>query len=652
MKKIVKIWEIYISVLIFIQYFCIAENWKEIEIPVRDGKLLKADLYSTDTTQKKPCILIQTPYNKSLYRVLANLPPEMISSSSLFDLNNYNFVILDWRGFYANKNASKMNYDRGMDGYDAVEWIAQQNWSNGKVGTSGSSALGLIQFQTAKLHPPHLVCSAPFVKDYKNKYSDYYYGGDLRREQTEQLQKLGFLTVDAITLYPIYNNFWKLLEKQNDYPEEFSIPMFMCSGWFDHYPSDCIRAFQDIKARSDFSVRNKHKFLMGPWSHSDLGLKNQGELEFPEAVDIPSNMSKEFFDFYLRDIQNGWEEKPVISYFQMGENIWKTTDDWNSVATNYDTLYLWKGNGLRQEPPPPIMPPFSSPPDTIIYNPRDPSPTIGGSRFNPDDILSGKHTTPVGPYDISDTVESRNDILIYSTDVLEKPISITGKINIELFVKSNRRDTDFSVRLCDVYPDGKSYILTQGIKRARFRDSLEVEKFMEPDSIYKISVELSDLAITFVEGHRMRIDITSSNYPMFDINPNTGGEMYKASDSLIATNLVYCNEEYSSKVIFPTSIETNVQENSIQNEITVYPNPAQEYLNVSFENFNFQDFKVRIYNIIGEECIVLGDTNFSVDGSLKIPISQLSTGVYFLSVETADRTRDKQKMVKIFSVIK
>lgn len=640
----------YIIILFFVQYFSFAEIWKEIDIPVRDGKLLKADFYSIDSSIAKPCILIQTPYNKALYRSLTNLPFDSLFASALFDLTNYNFIIMDWRGFYTNKTAAKPQYDRGLDGYDAVEWIAQQKWSNGKIGTSGSSALGMIQFQTARRHPPHLVCCAPFVKDYKTKYTDYYYGGVLRREHTEQMEKLGFLTVETITNYPIYNNFWKLIENQNDYPEEFEVPMFMCSGWFDHYPSDCIRAFLDIKTRSHESVRTKHKLLMGSWTHSGLGLLNQGELEYPEAVNVPQNTSKDFFDFYLRDIQNSWDSKPVISYFQMGENIWQTANDWYSVASGFDTLYLWKGSSLKEEPPP-IVSPFGSSPDTIFYNPKDPSPTIGGARFNPEDIFSREHTTPVGPYDISDTVESRNDILIYSTDILERPIQVAGKIKVELFVQSDRKDTDFSIRLCDVYPDGKSFILTQGIKRARFREGHEIEKFMEPDSIYKITIELEDMAITFIEGHRMRIDITSSNYPMFDINPNTGGEMYKPDDTLIATNLVYCNEEYSSKVIFPTNTITDIEDKNSINQITVYPNPVQDFLNISFDNSISQNFTVRIFNVIGDEIIFLVNIDLSND-FLKIPIHQLNTGLYFLSVETIDKKGIMQKIIKSFSVIK
>jgi len=637
-----------IILLLFIINFqiSISEIWHEIEIPVRDGKLLKADFYTTDTSTAKPSILIQTPYNKTLYRTLVLLPPEQLSSTALFDIVNYNFVIVDWRGFYANKSAAKLQYDRGLDGYDIVEWIAQQKWSDGKIGTSGSSALGMIQFQTAKQHPPHLVCCAPFVKDYKTKYTDYFYGGDLRREHTEQLEKLGFITVETITNNPIYNNFWKLLENQNDYPEEFEVPMFICSGWFDHYPSDCIRAFHDIRNKSNTSVRNNHRFLMGPWTHSGLGISKQGELEFPEAVNIPQNMSKVFFDFYLRGIENGWDSKPVISYFQIGENVWKTADDWYSVASSFDTLYLWKDKTLRENPPPPIMPPFANPPDTIIYNPKDPSPTIGGSRFNPDDVFSGENKTPVGPYDIRDTVESRSDILIYSTDILEKPIQITGKIKIELFIKTNRKDTDFSVRLCDVYPDGKSYILTQGIKRARFRDALETEKFLEADSIYKITVELEELAITFIEGHKLRINITSSNYPMFDINPNTGGEMYVAGDTLIATNLVYCNEEYSSKVIFPTITSTKIDERKDEKQISVFPNPAHDFLNISFGDLIAINCTIRIYNVLGEECLKIENPEI-FDNQINLPIQNLKSGVYILTLKNKIG-----KKVSIFSIVK
>jgi uncharacterized protein len=622
----------YLLLFILTTYYGFGQfQWTEIEIPVRDGKDLKADLWTSDTTEAKPCIFIQTPYNKELYRGYPCYGPGF---KTFFDTSSYNYVIMDWRGFYANKDADDRQKDRGEDGYDGVEWIAEQSWCNGKVGTSGSSALGMIQFLTARQHPPHLVCCAPFVKDYKTKYTDYFYGGVLRSEHIEQLEKLGFITVETITNNPIYNNVWKMIENQSDYSSEIAVPMLMASGWFDHYPSDVIRAFEDIRKNSDESVRYQHKLIMGPWTHSGLGDTVQGELEFPEAAGMIQDLTKHFFAYYLLGAEINWLGMPNIRYFQMGENIWKNADDWNSISqVSYDTLYLYGKYFLNDRNPPrgkyQILPR-----DTIIYDPHDPSPTVGGSRFNP-----FESNTPVGPYDISDSVENRDDILIYSTEELEEQLSITGKINIELFVQSDRKDTDFSVRLCDVYPDGRSMILTQGIKRARFRENLETEVFMDSLSVYPITIELNDIAYTYLEGHKFRIDITCSNFPMFDKNPNTGGEMYVPGDTLTAINSVHHSYVYPSKVIMPIATPLKIIENTItKNEIFVYPNPFNESTNISFNLGVNSNVKISLFNSLGQEIEVVVDKFINAGNhQVIVDIPELPQGLYFYMLQAGDQ---------------
>ncbi|MFC2130523.1 CocE/NonD family hydrolase [Bacteroidota bacterium] len=630
-----------ILILIFIINFsALAKfNWTEIEIPVRDEKNLKADLWASDTTVKKPCIFIQTPYNKELYRGYPVYGPGL---NAFFDTSSYSYVIMDWRGFYSNKEVADPQKDRGEDGYDGVEWIAEQNWCNGKIGTSGSSALGMIQFKTARHHPPHLVCCAPFVKDYKTKYTDYYYGGVLRKEHTEQLQKLGFLSIDIITSNPIYNNVWKMIENQSDYSSEIAVPMLMASGWFDHYPSDVIRAFEDIRKNSDKSVRDQHKLIMGPWTHSGLGDTLQGELEFPEAAGVTQQATQMFFAYYLLGAKINWLGTPEIRYFQMGGNIWKTTDNWYSVASYKDTLYLWCDGTLQEKPPTPVIP-HELQLVKKIYDPKDPSPTIGGSRFNP-----FEPETSAGPYDISDTVENRDDIWVFTTAVLIKPIQIAGKIKIHLYIGSDRKDTDFAVRLCDVYPDGKSIILTQGIKRARFRNNIEREIFLQRGIIDEITIELEDIAVTFVEGHRMRIDITSSNYPMFDINPNTGGEMYVPGDTLEAENTVFCDPGYPSKIIIPTILPLKVNESKNWiDDINIFPNPAKDIINIQFEAGYNSKYAMEIFSIFGEKS---GESSGILNNgisNIRFKTNQLQTGIYFIKLST-----DKKIFFNKFQIIK
>ncbi len=615
--------------------------WTEIEIPVRDDNVLKADFYSTDTTVKKPVILIQTPYNKEYYRYYEKLPPQTAASDALFDTLNYNYVIVDWRGFYANSDVPAQGYDRGLDGYDIVEWIADQSWCNGKIGTSGSSALGYIQFQTARHCPPHLVCAAPFVKDLTMNYGDYYYGGVLRREHTEVREKLGFLSVEQIILHPTLDAYWKYIENVTSYADEIAVPTLMVSGWFDHYPSDIIRTFENLREKSDSKVKDKHKLVMGPWLHAELGRVKQGEMEYPEAENVAQGAKKRFFDYYLLGAKNGWILEPSMKYFVLGVNRWFSSDGdkvWEGDVSK-DTLYLSNDFQLQKEPP--IS---ANPPDTIVYNPKNPSPTVGGSRFNP-----FEQNVPKGPMDIRQEVESRDDVLIYETEVFQKPLTIAGSITVELFVSSNRTDTDFGVRLCDVYPDGRSIILTQGIKRCRFRNGLEEEELMTPGEIYKISVELEDLAVAFEKGHKLKIVVSSSNYPMFDVNINDGGPLYESGDTLTAENLVYSDAEHPSKIIFPYFYPLDVKEESQSgaSAALAYPNPAKERIQVSLSKENIGETQISIYDIFGVEraskTIAAGSSERKVD----FDVSDLPDGVYFIRI----RTKNNCKTLK-FSKVK
>lgn len=614
-----------------------------LQIPTRveteSKKYLEADLYTIDTTVAKPVIFIQTPYNKYFYRVISQLPPEASKNNNVFDTINYNIVTMDWRGFYASKEADSAGYDRGLDGYDAIEWIAAQSWCNGKIGTTGSSALGAIQFQTAKHNPPHLVCANPNVKDYKTLYSNYFYGGVYRKEHVEQLQSLGFTTTKLILSQYKYGPLWQFIEKNSDYAEDFEVPMLLISGWFDHYPADVMRAFHDIKNRSAENVRENHKLIFGPWLHSELGMEEQGELKFPNAVDIPKDAIMRFFDYWLLGAKNAWPMEPVIKYYQMGEDEWLTCENWYEEAKTLDTLYLYNGDSIGYVPNPIVT--LVAAPDTIHYDPRDPSPTIGGSRFNPSD-----KDTPMGPLDIRESVESRNDVLVYSTEPLKKALRLKGKTQIELYVASDREDTDFSARLCDVYPDGRSIILTQGIIRMRFRDSFSKEELMKPGQVYQANIELSDLAHTFLPGHKLRLVVSSSNYPMFEINLNNGGELYTAGDTLTATNLLYADNSYHSRIILPvTERITSVKENHVSGLVPIYPNPASNYIYIDLSSIEEGIRKIKIIDIFGNTVKSINDNNNG--DRIRLNLADMPNGTYFLQIGTDfDRYVEKIVVVK------
>lgn len=548
---------------------CIAQKYTAVSIPTRDGKALAADLYSADTTVRRPTILIQTPYDKNRYRTLADLG---LSGGSLpYDSVHYNYVILDWRGFHGSAAAAQAGYDRGLDGYDAVEWIAAQSWSDGKVGTWGGSALGAIQFMTAKQHPPHLVCSVPMIKDFKTKYSDNYYGGVFRREHVETVEKLGLTSVALVLAHPTNDLTWQILEGGSDNAEEFRTPMLLVSGWFDHYPDDILRAFNDLRQRSDPSVRGEHRLIMGPWLHSEIDFAKQGELEYPNAVGIANDAALRFFDFWLRGVNNTWRSQPVMRYYQMGENEWRTTDAWSNVAIGIDTLYPAAGGMLASTAE------GVGQVDSFTYDPRDPSPAVGGSRF----YFPGSVAPPSqGPKDQAPDVESRSDLLVYTTPEMTTPVMIDGAVKVELQFSSDRYDTDVSVRLCDVYPDGRSMLITQAIRRLRFRAGYRPADTMAltPGEVVPVTVELQNTAITILPGHRLRIDVASSCWPHFDLNPNTGGPLYQeGGDTLVAVNRVYRGGASPSRVLIPIGAGSSKVPGSVESEglsIDIIPNPV------------------------------------------------------------------------------
>ncbi len=614
-------------------------NYVAISIPTRDNKTLAADLYALDTTKALSVILIQTPYNKNFYRSRVGVP-EAGGSAFPYDSLHYNYVVLDWRGRFGSRDAEVPGYDRGLDGYDAVEWIAKQKWSNGKIGTWGGSALGQIQFQTARHHPPPLVCSVPMIKDFKTKYSDYYYGGVFRKEHVESLARLGFLTVQTVLDHPTNDLVWRVIENNSDFPDEIAVPMLLISGWFDHFPDDVIRAFYDLRMKSAAAVRQQHKLLMGPWLHTEVGKAQQGQLAYPNSAGVPDSIALHFFDYYLRGVSNGNDGDPAIRYYQMGANDWRATNDWFALSSTPAAMYLQAGGLLSS-----IRPAGNVAPDSFRYDPRNPSPAVGGSRFNPFDPA-----TPTGPQDLRQRVESRNDLLIYTTPVLEKDLMIAGAIKVDLFVASNRRDTDFAVRLCDVYPDGRSMILTQGIRRMRFRNSYTSEDLLTPGQVYQVTVELQNLAMTFLQGHRLRVDISSSDYPHFDLNLNNGGALYVAGDMLVATNYIYHDAIRSSRVLLPMATTTGLQETTSVSPASFrleqnHPNPFNPSTTIRFSLPQGEYVTLKIFDTLGKEVKILASGDFAAGAhTINFEAKSLTSGIYFYRLQ-ARRIFQQKKML-------
>jgi len=590
-------------------------------IPMRDGKKIAADIYLASSTEALPTILVQTPYNRLLYRF--NLP---LVGQALTQ-NHYNFVITDWRGFYGSASAFVANYDKGLDGYDIVEWIAQQSWSNGKIGTWGPSALGKIQYQTAKENPPHLVCCVPLVAFPMTLYQEYFQGGVYRTEYVEQLDQLGYGLSTWTLANPFYNLQWQYVESSTNYPSSIKVPMFMIGGWYDHNIDGMISFFNGICQSSP--VGATHKLLMGPWVHGGhgsayVGSSQQGELTFNNASGWSDSLALRFFDYYLRNLANNWQNEPVFRYYQIGDNEWRSATSTSAIITNETNYYLSSLSELSLN-----IPVSLSQSASLIYNPHDPSPTHGGSTLR-QDLLQG-------PYDQSQVVESRNDILIFSTPPLASSLQIYGKPKARLYVSSNCKDTDFAIRLCDVYPDGTSMLISDGIKRMRFRNGYRTTDTasMQTGVIYAVDVDLPCAAYTFLAGHRVRLDITSSNYPRFDNNLNNGQAMYVAGDTITATNTVYFELGHESYLSLPVCNSNNLPSLYESNRMVVYPNPASSYIEI---NLPEEILSIKLFDSYGKE-INLPEQHI-------INISNLRSGIYMIHVTTLKGNVFIKKLIK------
>ena len=608
-------------------------DWTEVQIPMSDGQSLAADYYLPEDWTSGPVILIQTPYNKNLVH-LFGLP---LGVGYAQETSPYAFVILDWRGRFGSIDAAYVGSPTtGEDGFDAVEWVASQTWCDGNIGTWGPSALGRVQYETARQHPPHLKCIAPLVAAPSYSYEEYYPGGSSRTEFIEQLDNLGFGMSTGIYAHPYVDFSWISVEQYYDYMDEIDIPVLMIAGWYDHNIDLMLPSFTQLQMESAASVQEEHRLLVGPWAHggngtASVGSATQGQLSYPEAENMNTESALQFFDYYLKGIQNGWLDSPAVKYFQMGENEWLSDDAWPPFSDDNVSLYFNINGELSAEIP------ATTDVLDLIYDPEDPSPTVGGPTLRND--------LEQGPYDQAPSVESRNDILSFTTAPLSAPVQLKGQAHVQVTMRTDVADTDLAVRLCDVYPDGRSMLVCDGIFRLRFMNGFQEtdEIALVPGQDYVVGIDLPNTAITFLAGHQIRVDITGSNYPRFNRNMNTGGDMYPDGngDTLVSPLVAHdeivlsttsTNGSFITLPItgsFPESISEMV---SVQLE--VFPNPAKDQIRVQFTG-DFSNEMIRISDLQGK---IICDKTVNAKMTA-IDVRQWPAGQYLLSTRKSGSIR-------------
>lgn len=515
---------------------------QNVQLEMSDGVHLNTDVYFPDQGAGPwPVLLYRTPYNI-----------QGDNLGGVVDLG-YAVVCQDTRGRWGSEGLDRMFLDDGWgpdheDGLETTRWIVAQPWCNGRIATYGSSARGITQNMLAGAYPESVRCMSVYVAP-EDLYRDLIFpGGAFRKYDIE-----GWLTgqgsthmLDSIYVHPNHDEFWSWLDTRSRHASE-TIPTFQYGGWFDLFPKGTIGSFTGKQYGGGSGAAGNQKLIMGPWTHG-MDPNQAGQLTFPNAGlehgEALIGGVLDWLNYWIMDIPNGIMQRPPIAYYLMGDvsslaapgNLWKTSEVWPPPSTTVP-FYLNSGSALHVTPP-------SAPqaPDAFAYDPANPVPTLGGGNL----ILQA------GSYD-QRPVLNRADVLVYKSPVLTQPVEVVGDITVELFVSSDRLDTDFTAKLCDVYPDGRVMLICDGILRARHRIGMHREDFLVPGEVVPVSIDLWETAIVFNTGHRILVAVSSSNAPRFDANPNTGEPFLQNTTTLVAHNVVYHEPGRASRLLLPVT---------------------------------------------------------------------------------------------------
>lgn len=592
-------------------------TYDEISIPMRDNEVLSADVYIPAGADSCQVILIQTPYDKNTFQN-TGLP---LGIGSNLDSQPYAFVIVDWRGFYGSSSADLSNFERGEDGYDIIQWITEQTWHKDRVGTWGPSALGGVQYATAREQHPNHTCAVPLVAHPQQNYQDYFYGGALEESRLNTLDALGYGLSPIVLGNPYYSALWQFAEADTWYPSDIIIPTLQIGGWYDHNITRMMAWYEAVRNQADVSVQDEQYLLVGPWVHGGTGIAYvgssiQGELTYPNAALVNNDMALDFFDYYLLDSANNWQNTDKITYYEMGENTWKYSNAATIDEPLSDVLYL-KDSGILGDAPGTTSTQFTS-------DPSNPSPTIGGQT-----LAIGLDQ---GPYD-QISLDSRNDVITFESGILYADATITGEVVADLFISSDQPDCDIVVRLVDVYPDNRSMLINDGIRRMRFRNGYTqaAEEFMTPSEVYPVQVTLPFTHYTWKAGHRIKIYISGNSSTRWNVNLQDGGTMYQGGTGNVADIIVHHNSTYDSKINLPGSnTSLGISEASGQNSIFLYPNPSSDF--VKIEGADIETYQ--IFDMTGKT-VGKGSGNIA-------DISDLQNGVYMITVESTNGLQNLQ----------
>ena len=516
---------------------------EHVMIPMRDGVKLSAYLYFPKGNGPWPVLFEQR------YAGLRDAG----TRKQLAKLAEGGYVIagVNFRGTHLSEGRY-MGY-RGLqwgklsDGYDTCEWMGTQSWSTGKVGTFGSSQGGFAQNYLAVTQPPHLVAQYMIDTGLSLYQEGYRIGGTTRPLRFQQMADICRDKADNRKLleewyaHPNYDDYWRD-EDASLHFDKMNVPCFTIGSWYDFMCVGSVQSYIGREHNGGKNSRGQQQLLIGPWLHGRFNkVAKVGQLTYPDNAnfDAPTHMLK-WFDHYLKGADNGVEKEPTVRYYVMGAvgeagapgNEWRTSKDW-PLSTTERSYYLSAEKALSLK-----APTVAESSSTFLSDPVKPAeiPARG--------FPGAQDARPF---------EEQAEVRTFTTEPLSEPVEWTGNVSTELFVSSSAKDTDFFVRVSDVYPDGRSILIVDMIRRARYRDGYESEKLMTPGEVYKVAFDVGWLSQVFNKGHRIRVTIASTGAPFYEPNPNTGEALTidPPERQVVAKNTVFHQAKYASRVIAP-----------------------------------------------------------------------------------------------------
>jgi len=541
-----------------------------VPIPMRDGTVLYADVYRPVGAERYPVIVGRSPYGIERERAVVYEYPGAYEAPLFFARRGYVFVYQDIRGRYESGGQWEPFRNDINDGYDTIEWAAQQRWSNGKVAMYGVSYEGTVQWLAAMSVPPHLVTIVPSVAStsiYHNwitqngawRLAFNFEWGAIRMEsrvtQTSgphrdpdtapslrtahiyrylplnQMHRLAGRESRAYREWlehPDYDAYWKAIDSEEAF-ERITVPVLNIGGWFDIFRQGTLHGYSGMRTRGGSEVaRSGTQLVMGAWGHWPS--RRTGEMDFGETAFIDQRaLALQWYEYWLKGVDNDVVSRAPVRVFVMGRNEWRGLDDFPPPGTKSCKLFLASDGTLSWS-----RPTGPARADTFRYDPADPAPSVA---------LASDHRE----------IESRADALTYTSSPFEQELEIIGPLKVRLFVSSTAPDTDLVARITDVHPDGRSIALAEGIVRARYRESTSHPVPMQPGVVYSMLIDLAGTALVVRKGHRLRLVIAGSSFPAFDRHPNTAESFGTSAALSVAHHSVWQSADHSSHAYLPVT---------------------------------------------------------------------------------------------------